>query len=316
MKVLSKVGREDIAVVYIARSENGKLVEFVESVQPPLPLEQKWGNIISTSYGCPVGCRLCDAGGDYQGKLSTRELMSQIDYLVTRRFPDRKIPVKKYKIQFARMGEPSYNPNDLEVLEGLPERYDAPGLVPCVSTVAPSGIDRFFDRLLELKRERYNETFQLQFSIHTTDRDMRDWLIPVPKWDLERIAEYGAEFCNGARKKVTLNFSLSDKMPVDPDALRDTFPPDTFLVKLTPVNPTFQANRHGLASSHEGELWDGTVNALRSLGYDVIPSIGELEESHIGSNCGQYVTAYRKQKGLLEGAYTYDVQEVEPIGPQ
>lgn len=313
MKVLSKVGREDIAVVYIAESERGKLVEFVESVQPPIPLEEKWVNIISTSYGCPVGCRLCDAGGEYQGKLSTSELMSQIDYLVTRRFPDRKIPVKKYKIQFARMGEPSYNHNVLEVLESLVETYDAPGLVPCVSTVAPSGTDGFFDRLLDIKKERFHQVFQLQFSIHTTDEKLRDWLIPVPKWDLEKIAAYGTRFYEDDGKKITLNFSLTEKMHIDPDILIGTFSPDIFLIKLTPVNPTFQAVRNELASTLNDDLWDRTVDSLRSMDYDVIPSIGELEESHIGSNCGQYVTTYRKQKGLLDGGYTYEVQEMGPL---
>lgn len=316
MKVISRVGREDIAMVYIAESDNGRLVEFVESVQPPLPLEQKWVNIISTSYGCPVGCRLCDAGGDYQGKLSPREMMSQIDYLVTQRFPDRRIPVSKYKVQFARMGEPSYNRNVLEVLETLPESYDAPGLVPCVSTIAPSGTDGFFDRLLKIKKELFHRSFQLQFSIHTTDRKVRDWLIPIGKWDLERIAEYGARFFDPEGKKITLNFSLSDRMPIDPDTLLNTFAPETFLIKLTPVNPTFQADKHDLASSHEGQKWDEMVRALRSRGYEVIPSIGELEESHIGSNCGQYVTAHRRHNSSLEGGYTYEVQEIEPISSQ
>jgi 23S rRNA (adenine2503-C2)-methyltransferase len=31
---------------------------------------------------------------------------------------------------------------------------------------------------------------------------------------------------------------------------------------------------------------------MRSAGYDVILSIGEVEENRIGSNCGQYVTRH------------------------
>ena len=97
MKILAKAGDENIAMVYIAQLDNERFIEFVESVQPPLPREDKWVLIISTLYGCPVGCRFCDAGNFYQGKLSTGELLSQIDYMVARRFPDKNIPVKKFK---------------------------------------------------------------------------------------------------------------------------------------------------------------------------------------------------------------------------
>jgi 23S rRNA (adenine2503-C2)-methyltransferase len=65
MRVLVSTGREDIAVVYVAELEPGKQVEFVESLQPPLPREKKWVLIVSTLFGCPVQCLMCDAGGRY-----------------------------------------------------------------------------------------------------------------------------------------------------------------------------------------------------------------------------------------------------------
>ena len=70
MRIIGKTGREDIALVYLAETKEGKLVEFVESVQPPIPRDEKWVLIVSTLYGCPVGCLFCDAGGWYDGKLS------------------------------------------------------------------------------------------------------------------------------------------------------------------------------------------------------------------------------------------------------
>ena len=146
MKLVGKTGREDIAIVYLAETTKGRLVEFVESVQPPLPRNEKWVLIVSTLYGCPVGCLFCDAGGWYRGRLSKEDILGQVDYMITNRFPSRKIPVKKLKIQFARVGEPSLNPNVLDVLEELPKIYDAPGLLPCISTVAPKGNKKFFER--------------------------------------------------------------------------------------------------------------------------------------------------------------------------
>jgi len=310
LRIISKVGREDIAMVYVCEFDQGKYVEFVESVQPPIPRNKKWVIIISTLFGCPVGCRLCDAGGDFHGKLSTEEMISQIDHIVTARFPDRKIPVEKFKIQFARMGEPAYNRNVITLLETIPDIYDAPGFVPSISTIAPKGTDGFFQELLKLKKEKYKNRFQFQFSIHTTDEKLRDWLMPVPKWNFQEIAEYGKRFYDNNGAKITLNFSLTEKMPVDPNILAGYFPPEIFLIKLTPVNPTYQAKRNELYSPLDPGSWKRTVGKLESKGYEVIESIGELEENFIGSNCGQYILMHNQAKKNIEDAYTYDPQDL------
>lgn len=308
MKVIAKAGREDIAMVYIAETERGR-IEFVESVQPPLPREEKWVLIVSSLYGCPVGCRFCDAGGNYCGKLSREDILFQIDYLVRKRFPDREIPVKKFKIQFARIGEPSFNESILDVLESLPEIYNAPGLIPSISTVMPIGREDFFERLMDIKKRKYARRFQLQFSIHTTDKKLRDWLIPVKKTDFEGLGEYGERFYDAGGRKITLNFATAEGMPINPDILLKYFTPETFLIKLTPLNPTYHAKENRL-SSVKSEEWDEIVRTLQDAGYDVIQSIGELEENLIGSNCGQYVTAHKTAKEEIDGAYLYNLQKV------
>jgi 23S rRNA (adenine2503-C2)-methyltransferase len=311
MKVLAKTGREDIATVYIAEFDNKKRVEFVESIQPPLPREKKWVLIISSLFGCCINCRFCDAGGNYEGKLSKTELLAQIDYMVRNRYPDRIIPVEKFKIQFARMGEPALNPNVLDVLSELPEIYDAPGLMPSISTVAPAGADKFFEELLEIKNKLYKDKFQMQFSIHTTDLEKRAWLIPVKKWSFKAISDYGNDFYRESEKKITLNFALADSMPVNPQELLKYFSPDKFLIKITPVNPTFKAlsnelNSYKLLKNKDHEL----IQDLNKAGYDVILSIGELEENRIGSNCGQFLANYEQEKKNLKESYNYQLQEV------
>ena len=311
MKVVAKTGIEEIAVVYIAESGNGRLVEFVESLQPPLSREEKWVLMVSTLYGCPVECKICDAGGRYRGKLSKEEILWQIDYLVRHRFPDGKIPVKKFKIQFARMGEPAFNSAVLDVLEELPSRYDAPGLLPSLSTVAPIGCKTFFRRLLEIKKEFYPYRFQLQFSIHTTDEDKRNWLIPIRKWSFGEIARYGEEFFDKGGRKITLNFALARDTPLDPSVLIKYFHPDVFLIKITPVNPTYTAERNKVYSYISPDQQDyDVINSLRDVGYEVILSIGELMENHIGSNCGQYITNYLQNKNNLKDSYTFSLQKV------
>jgi len=309
MKIISKAGHPDIATVFLAETDNGKYIEFVESVQPPIPRQEKWVLIVSTLYGCPVHCAICDAGGWYDGRLSAADILAQIDYLVDRYFPDRAIPVKKFKIQFARMGEPALNPDVLDVLETLPGRYRAPGLMPSLSTVAPLGTGAFFERLYRIKEAHYaHGRFQLQFSIHTTDAALRDRWIPVKKWDFKTIAAYGKRFYTPGDRKITLNFALSDNAPVSGAVLADHFDPGVFAIKITPVNPTVSAALNKIGSGvdvNNPQNEPAIAASLRKLGYDVMVSIGELEENKIGSNCGQYVKRFIESRQPIPGSYRY-----------
>jgi len=305
MKINATSGIENIATVYIAEFSSGKLVEFVESTQPPTPIHEKWVLMVSSLFGCPVQCRFCDAGGYYQGKLSADEIHAQIAYLITKRFPDKRIPVQKFKIQFARMGEPAFNSEVLTVIEQITERYDAPGFLPSISTIAPQSCDSFFQRLLQIKKSKFPDRFQLQFSIHSTNRKQRDWLIPVKKWDFNQIAKYGSLFFDEGGRKITLNFALVQDAKIDPEVLQDFFSPDVFLLKITPVNPTLMAHKHQLTSTIQSDSLEYSfIDELQDIGYEVILSIGELKENKIGSNCGQYITNYLKSNKQLHDGYT------------
>ncbi len=307
MKVISKVGRDDIAVVYIAKTDDGRHIEFVESIDPPTPREKKWVNVVSTLFGCPVKCKICDAGFKYSGKLTADQILFQIDYLIKQRFPNGKISADQWKIQFARMGDPAFNHAVLEVLEVLPDLYDAPGLMPSISTVAPCGTNLFFDKLIKIVHEIYPTSFQFQFSVHSTDREIRRSLIPVKSWSFAEMAKYGEKLYHPAGRKITLNFVLMNGVPIDPNRLIEHFDPDIFLIKVTPLNPTFSAVNNELnslfsSSAERGEI----VASLEDIGYQVIVSQGDLEENAIGSNCGQYVMSLKDSNSSLVNAYSYD----------
>lgn len=330
MRVIAEYGNDDIAKVYVAQMREGTkdetlsgryLVEFVESVQPPLPREKKWVLIVSSTFGCPIRCKMCDAGGDFAGRLTTEEILAEIDHMVRRRFPDGRIPIPKFKIQFARMGEPSLNPAVLDAMRRLPDVYDAPGLQVSLSTVAPAtaGAKEFFGKLIAVKERHYSQgRFQLQFSIHTTDPVKRDELIPVRKWSLEEIAAYSRRFSrpDNGDKKVTLNFAPPAGFPIDAARIRECFDPSRFIIKLTPLNPTVRSFEESLSSAidpHDRTTSDPMVDMFRREGFEVILSIGELEENRIGSNCGQFI-----QRALAAGRRpdeSYDLEHYGRSGP-
>lgn len=311
MNIVASAGNQDVAMVYVVDFE-GKLVECVEAVQPPVPRTEKWVVMISTLFGCPVACQMCDAGGYYQGKVSAEQMLDQIEFLISTRFPDGVVPSKQFKIQFARMGEPSFNDQVLDLLEVLPQQIKAKGLMPSLSTIAPEGRDNFFERVIKIKDRHYARgNFQFQFSVHTTDKELRDQMLPIKKWTFTQMASFGERYYQPGDRKITLNFALGVNSPIDVRVLRKHFDPDLFLVKITPLNPTYQAQRHGLVSyftKTDGDYPDPLVEEIAGAGYRVILSIGELEENEIGSNCGQYVQRHLQADQPLREGYTYQVE--------
>jgi 23S rRNA (adenine2503-C2)-methyltransferase len=314
MKVFAVTGTPDVAEVFMADMGDERMIEFVEALQPPFSRDERWILMVSTLYGCPVKCLICDAGGGYRGKPTADEILGQIDHMVYRWYPDGRVPASKFKIQFARMGEPALNMAVLDVLEKLPHRYNAPGLMPSVSTIAPHGVDSFFEGLLDVKNRLYSKRrFQFQYSIHTTDAVLRDKLIPVRKWSFAQMATYGERFYRPGDRKITLNFALAEGMPVEPAVLLRYFDPDRYLVKITPVNPTCRAVQNGLSTHidpYRPETGQAVAQTLTEAGYDVIISIGEVEENAIGSNCGQYVLKYLEGKQTVQDGYTYQVETI------
>lgn len=314
MRVFAVAGRPDVAEVFMADMGQERMVEFVEALQPPFARDERWILMVSTLYGCPVKCLICDAGGGYRGKPTADEILRQIDHMVYRWYPDGRVPASKFKIQFARMGEPAFNMAVLDVLEELPRRYTAPGLMPSISTIAPHGVDSFFEGLLNVKNRLYsNRRFQFQYSIHTTDVTLRDKLIPVRKWSFSQMALFGERFYRSGDRKITLNFALADGMPVDPEVMLRYFDPERYLVKITPVNPTCHAIQNGLSTHvdpYRPETGQAVAQSLTAAGYDVIISIGEVEENAIGSNCGQYVLKYLEGQQDVRDGYTYQVDRI------
>jgi 23S rRNA (adenine2503-C2)-methyltransferase len=281
-------------MVHVAEDDQGRRLEFVDSIQPPRTRDEKWVVIVSTMFGCPVGCQMCDAGGGFRGKVDAEGMLWQVREAVARRFGNGDPPrTDMLKVQFARMGEPALNDQVLEALVGLRRTYPRTNVVASVSTVGPTSARGFLERLRAVKDAHYPDgAFQLQFSIHSTDVEVRARLCPIRTLSFEEMAEIGRAFRSEGDKKVTLNFCLIEGVPIDPAVVRQHFDPEHFLIKLTPLNPTTRAQEAGLVSligqNREGAARD-YIEAFREQGFDVLLSIGEYEENQIGSNCGQYL---------------------------
>ncbi len=280
-------------MVHVAEDKDGRRLEFVDSIQPPRTKEEKWVVIVSTMFGCPVGCQMCDAGGDFRGKVDTEGMLWQVRQAVKERFDNGSPRTDMLKVQFARMGDPALNEAVLDALVGLRNEYGGINVTASVSTVGPAVSKAFIGRLKRVKDEHYpGGRFQLQFSIHSTDPEARNRLCPIRTLSFEEMASLGAGFREPGDKRVTLNFCLIEGIPIDPEVVRRHFDPEHFLIKLTPLNPTDRASAAGLRTlidKGNERPARSYIDAFREQGFEVLLSIGEYEENQIGSNCGQYL---------------------------
>jgi len=292
MRVVECAGSPAIARVFVVelRDDPRFRVECVGAVDPALARRDKMVFVVSSQFGCPVGCAMCDAGTWFAGNLTQAEIEVQIRLLVQAWSGDDTAFCRKLKVQFARMGEPSLNPAVLDVIEFLPTLLPATQLVPCIATTAPRAASAWFERLIDLRPSFGPDSFQLQFSVQSTNETHRARMIPIDKWSLSEIASYSQRFVREGDRKVTLNAALARGVPFDPEVIARVFDPRFCLVKLTPLNPTsstaMASLQSGMETGREPEVAE-LARALESFGFRCILSIGDPEESRMGTSCGQ-----------------------------
>ena len=227
MHIVSKTGNPDVAEVYVANMRNDAdyLIEFVDACDTSVgPRLSKWVIVLSTQFGCPVKCLMCDAGGSFRGNLTLEDLMFQVQTVIAAHEDLDPHACSKLKVQFARMGEPSLNDQVPEFMLWLKNTY--PRVIPCIATIAPRSRDAWFERLLEV-RDGFDD-FQLQLSINSTDEQYRDRLMPYPKMSWEWLAAYGKSFFRQGQRKVALNFAICPEIPVLPAGFGKSLRPQPF----------------------------------------------------------------------------------------
>lgn len=299
-KLIQTTGCEELAFIHLLQlgSDKHEIVETVEGVDPRFPLNEKAVIILSTQFGCPVGCAMCEAGENFYGNLTCEQILDQVRFVIARR--PQILHSKKLKVHFARMGEPALNPHVLKALAQLPALANTTALMACISSTAPAHSTSFFRELLAIRHEFYPAgCFQLQFSVNSTDPQIRRQLMPMPHLSLEELSELGRPFHLPDERKIVLNFAMIQDAPLDVDVLARHFSPEHFMIKLTPLNPTARAAQHGLLTrlcAANPDTCATLVEKLTARGFETVISISEPDEIKIGNSCGQLVAAHEYMK--------------------
>lgn len=258
-----------------------------------LPLEEKWVITISTQYGCSMGCTFCDVPEVGPGRnASFNDLIKQV--LTGIKLHPEVATTKRLNIHFARMGEPTWNPNVLDAAKWLKTHVDPEYKIhPVVSTIMPcknEWLKTFIHTWMRMKNRLLNGSAGLQLSINSTSEAERAAMFNRNALSLDGIARVMDGIIPSGRK-ITLNFAVAD-YEINPDVLLKYFDPDDYIIKLTPMHKTAVALENDIktagdyTSYHPYKEHEG---ALKAVGYDVLVFIASEYEDMSRITCGNAI---------------------------
>ena len=258
-----------------------------------LPLTEKWVCTISSQYGCSMNCTFCDCHLIGPGKNATFNDLTKQVITVLNLHPEIK-STDRLNIHFARIGEPTFNPNVLDATKWLKEHIDPEYRVhPVVSTMMPRNnewLKTFIHTWMRIKNRLYRGNAGLQLSINSTNEKERNWMFSknaLSLWEIAKIMEGIVPF----GRKITLNFAIAD-YEIDPEVLLRYFDPDNYIIKLTPMHKTRMALENDIKT--EGDYttfypYREYEKNLKKYGYDVLVFIASEEEDLSMITCGNAI---------------------------
>ena len=285
--------------------------EINQVLHHKVDLSEKMVVTISTQKGCPMNCMFCDCPKvKFGGNISREELAEEVTEAIRRSGCSY---TQRFNLHLARMGEPSLNARN--VLDFL--KYDLCGLVnnmmkadtihPVFTTMCPKGLGKdklatILQEFCAIKNQDYEGEAGLQLSINSTDETQRNQLFRNMSLSLQEISDICKELPIPKGRKYTLNFPVTDNTILDPKELSRLFDKDKFIVKITPIHETHEANINGI-STPEGyykyDVYRQFEQPLLDEGWQVIVFIPSKEEDEDRITCGNALLSMENQSKEL-----------------
>lgn len=264
-----------------------------------MSLEEKWVVTLSTQYGCNSACKFCDVPKVGKGINATYEDMKgQIEVALSLHPEITK--TKRLNIHYARMGEPSWNPNVLKISYDLhkiirPYIGNSP-IHPVFTTMCPNKNKNLFNILDEwtnnIKNNLFGGNAGLQLSINSTSDEQRSDMFSDNALSLKEISDIVKDLPMPRGRKYALNFALSDNYEVDAQKLRELFSPEKCMVKITPLHMTRSCEENEIKTS-DGYTsfvpYQKAESDLIEVGFDVLVFVPSSDEDDGRITCGNAI---------------------------
>lgn len=227
------------------------------------------------------------------GKNATfHDLIGQILCAVTA--PGKPESTNRLNVHFARMGEPTWNPAVLDCGKWLQQRLgDTHCPHPVVSTMMPrknEWLKTFIHTWMRIKNRVYKGNAGLQISVNSTNEAERKRMFSGNACSLEQIARI-MDGVVPVGRKITLNFAVAG-YDVDCERLAELFPPELYIVKLTPMHKTRKAIQSGVETAGDytsPEPYAELEREFRNAGFETLVFIASRDEDEGRITCGNAI---------------------------
>lgn len=255
---------------------------------------------VSSQKGCPMNCNFCDCPKlGFKGNATLPELVTEIMSGVALSGIKHG---KRLNVHYARMGEPTFNPNVITSAEYIAKMLgDENSDVtfdeyhPVVSTMMPKAnknLKEFLHKWVETGFVYGGEDgFGLQFSINTLDEEDRNAMFRNRSMSLQEISDVIRELPMPKKRKYTLNFAVTSKSNLDVDLMNKYFDKEKCIVKITPIHETVEAVDEGYEIVKDFDVYEKFEQPLVNDGWDVIVFVPSREEDADRITCGNSLIA-------------------------
>lgn len=222
---------------------------------------------ISTQVGCPVKCSFCELGNKpFSRNLEALEIYEQV-ILMLKQASQYGFDINNinHKIDFAKSGEPLFNPNFLKSL-GLISEFE---FSYKISTIFPQGKIRMFHDIADFT-SKYDNYVQMQISLISTNEEYRNRAAGIKLASFSEIrdcAEYW-KLQNPNGRKINLSLILSEDNPVDVDDVCGYFSSELFRFRFRNYMPTENGNSSNLVTITRAKL-ENLMKQFSDYGYEV-----------------------------------------------
>lgn len=260
---------------------------------------------VSSQKGCPMACDFCDCPKfGFHGNCSAVELVSEITTGIALSGIKKG---QRLNVHFARMGEPTFNPDVIRAAVMIAELVDPVCNTvgfneyhPVVSTMMPRGNENLENFLREWVTQGKvyggKDGFGLQFSINTLDEADRNKMFRNRSLSLQEIGDIIKRLPAPGKRKYTLNFAVTSKSNLNPALMDKYFNKNRCIVKITPIHETHEAVSQGYEIVKDFDVYERFEKPLVEAGWNVIVFIPSEEEDKDRITCGNSLIASADEK--------------------